>query len=378
MECEETILHLESESDDSPAIPEELQGAVLALVEAGKTTPQQIIQVQQSTIERIARLDRSQSTNLLFHISNLLFRQKPTPVSNLLLENGMKLSMGDPVIDVLLGGGLMMNGIIEISGVSGAGKTQFCLQAMIQTVLPVKYGGLGASALFLCTEDVPVTRWRQLIEAYSQRYPDTSDLLNSNLFHEKVYSIDKLTDIIQSRALPLIRTKNVKLLVIDSIAALFRCELGTLDQSQERANVLHSIASMLKLLSDENKLPILVVNQVTDYFGDGAGALLNMGAKGTQNRGGVVPSLGLNWANNINMRIMLSKTELDYYEPAGQEQNNAETPAKKRKLQPTAQPTQQLTRIGVREMSIVFAPHLPQSSCYYIIDQSGIHSLQYS
>jgi hypothetical protein len=31
---------------------------------------------------------------------------------------------------------------------------------------------------------------------------------------------------------------------------------------------------------------------------------------------------------------------------------------------------------GVRSMKVVFAPHLPNASCYYLIDQCGIQGLE--
>jgi hypothetical protein len=68
--------------------------AVLALVQDGKTTPQQIILVPQSAIERIAKINCNQSSNLLFHISKIVFKQKPITASQLLLSNKKKLSLG--------------------------------------------------------------------------------------------------------------------------------------------------------------------------------------------------------------------------------------------------------------------------------------------
>jgi hypothetical protein len=169
-------------------------------------------------------------------------------------------------------------------------------------------------------------------------------------------------EIIQSKVLPLIRTKNIKLVVIDSIAALFRCEMGSLDQSQERAWILHQQAAILKQLSDENKIPILIINQVlfvvvvflllffvvvvvvvvfilllvllllllrcccilclrlrfsflsyskvSDYFAhDGSDPSHSLPGKSS-----VVPSLGLQWANSINARLMLAKTNYTHTE----------------------------------------------------------------
>lgn len=373
---------LEEIEEQEYTLPEDLKAAISALVQAGKTTPQQIIQLGQSYIERTAKINSKQSSRLLFHVSKIVFSQKPVPASKLLLETRKKLSLGCPVIDRLLNGGLLMQSITEVSGESATGKTQFALQSLLQAILPEENGGLGGSGLYLSTEDTPVTRWNQLVEFYAKKYPNTTqDYFHSNMFYCKVYSIQKLTEIIQSKVLPLIRTKNIKLLVIDSIAALFRCEMGSLDQSQEKSYILHQQAAILKQLSDESKIPILIINQVTDYFVNDSNAHQQIYSGKT----GVVPSLGLHWANSINVRIMLSKTHYTHTEEAPEEQiivhENANENAaaneenesgrkqrKKRKLAPLT--------FGVRQMGVVFAPHLPSASCYYLIDQGGIQGLE--
>jgi len=44
--------------------------------------------------------------------------------------------MGCDYLDRCLGGGLTNNGVIEIAGEAGSGKTQFCLQLCFQVSLP--------------------------------------------------------------------------------------------------------------------------------------------------------------------------------------------------------------------------------------------------
>lgn len=60
------------------------------------------------------------------------------------LESGLRLSVGCPLLDELLRGGLPACGVIELSGESGAGKTQLALQLCLSVQLPVEHGGLGA------------------------------------------------------------------------------------------------------------------------------------------------------------------------------------------------------------------------------------------
>lgn len=60
------------------------------------------------------------------------------------LESGLRLSVGCPVLDELLRGGLPVGGVTELSGESGAGKTQLALQLCLSVLYPPQYGGLNS------------------------------------------------------------------------------------------------------------------------------------------------------------------------------------------------------------------------------------------
>lgn len=53
-----------------------------------------------------------------------------------------RLSLGCPVLNGLLHGGLLVPGVNEIAGVSASGKTQLCLQLCLTVQLPRELGGL--------------------------------------------------------------------------------------------------------------------------------------------------------------------------------------------------------------------------------------------
>jgi RecA/RadA recombinase len=65
--------------------------------------------------------------------SNCISRDKE--VTNQVITTGCKK------IDKALGGGLFKCGITEISGESGCGKTQFCLQIALTVQLPLPLKG---------------------------------------------------------------------------------------------------------------------------------------------------------------------------------------------------------------------------------------------
>lgn len=71
------------------------------------------------------------------------------------LESGLRLSVGCPLLDELLRGGLPVGVVTELSGESGAGKTQLALQLCLSVQFPAQHGGLGAGKFPLCPLGVP-------------------------------------------------------------------------------------------------------------------------------------------------------------------------------------------------------------------------------
>lgn len=60
-----------------------------------------------------------------------------------LFSDSKCISIGCPIVDEILGGGLKMaSGINELSGESGCGKTQFCLRLALTAQNPVSVGGI--------------------------------------------------------------------------------------------------------------------------------------------------------------------------------------------------------------------------------------------
>ena len=57
-------------------------------------------------------------------------------------SNLRKIGTGCESIDEILHGGVPVNGIVELFGKSGVGKTQFCIQLSLMVQLPERFGGL--------------------------------------------------------------------------------------------------------------------------------------------------------------------------------------------------------------------------------------------
>ncbi|OXB56309.1 hypothetical protein ASZ78_007475 [Callipepla squamata] len=228
-----------------------------------------------------------------------------------------KLSLGCSVLDDLLKGGIPLVGITELAGESSAGKTQIGLQLCLCVQYPYRYGGLESG------------KYR----------PDT--------FHN---CITKRISVLLARGA-------VRLVVIDSIAALFRCEFGASD-SVLKARYLQTFGAQLHGLSSRFRAPIMCINQVTDAMSNAEAA--QCGCRNlycflySSAAGRVCPALGITWANQLLMRLMVSRVP----QPAPSPGAVSHHPA------------------SVRTLRVVFAPHLPPSFCCYTVKLEGVKGMK--
>nr|XP_033808133.1 DNA repair protein XRCC3 isoform X1 [Geotrypetes seraphini]XP_033808134.1 DNA repair protein XRCC3 isoform X1 [Geotrypetes seraphini] len=268
-----------------------------------------------------------------------------------------KLSLGCPILDSFLRGGIPLVGITELAGESSAGKTQICLQLCLSVQYPGTHGGLEAGAVYICTEDVfPNKRLQQLIgQQHKLRADVPLDVIKKikfgdNIFIEHAADIDTLNDCITKRVPILLLRGSVRLIIIDSIAALFRGEFAAKD-SAVRAKYMQTFGAKLQNLSSRFQTPVLCINQVTDAVGDIDAKQSNFGLLDKK----VAPALGITWSNQLLMRLMVTRT---HYAEAEPEQH-------------PAVPSPQYRNV-LRIMEVIFAPHLPQYLCYYVINLEGV------
>lgn len=286
----------------------------------------------------------------LFTAAATACRRHP-PVPALLLrggQSGLRLSVGCPILDDLLRGGLTAGAVTELSGESGAGKTQLALQLCLSVQYPIQHGGLHSGAVYICTEDVfPSRRLQQLISEQSCLRSDVPPGVISRLqfsdqvFIEHAADLDSL-QVCLSRRVPLLLTRGlVRLLVIDSVAALFRSEFQASDWL-ERTRQLLTVSSTLQHLSHEFNTPVLCVNQVTDVFDTSDHSLRPLSSN-------VSPALGLAWANQVMVRLMMLR------------------------LQGTVARGNQSS--ALRRLEVVFAPHLARDGRDAAVWREGIRGV---
>ncbi|CAI9730113.1 repair XRCC3-like isoform X1 [Octopus vulgaris] len=209
-----------------------------------------------------------------------------------------KLSTSCEILDKALRGGFISRGITEIVGESACGKTQLCLQLSLMCQLPEEAGGLAGDTMYICTEDAfPTKRFTQLIEAWHKKgiWKKLSDGClqpGDHVYIEHITDVESLIVCLERKLPVLIKRRKIKLIVLDSVAALFRSEYA-IEDTLLRSKHLSSIAKELHHVNMHYNIPVMCVNQVT------------ASEKSNSN----IPCLGLSWANHLTTRIQLTKVE---------------------------------------------------------------------
>ncbi|XP_046577608.1 DNA repair protein XRCC3-like isoform X2 [Haliotis rubra] len=339
-----------SDLDIHPRIIGSLQKARFQSFEA-------ILSLSSADIERATGLSAGDVNNLKQAVAEAV--PKPPVVTALELLKGSgsvvpirKLSTGCPIIDRHLKGGILSTGITEISGESASGKTQLCLQLCLTAQLPLEHGGLEGGAVYVCTEDAfPNKRLHQVIQHFTRKWSPPrlqQDLANlgDNIFVEHVAEHEGLMFCVHKKIPILLAKGMVKLVIIDSVAALFRCEYGQ-GETVKRAKHMASFAAHLHKLGHQHNVPIVCVNQVS----------ANLSSNSSQSS--VLPALGLSWSNQITCRLMLRRTRQKVALPVqtvGGGRENIEC--------------------AVRMLEVMFAPHLPPGACAFVVDHQGVSGLE--
>ncbi|KAK9210420.1 hypothetical protein WN944_002790 [Citrus x changshan-huyou] len=292
-----------------------------------------------------------------------------------LLDNPLtteKCTVGCPIIDRCLGGGIPCNSITELVAESGSGKTQFCLQLTLSAQLPSSHGGLSASSLYLHTEfPFPMRRLHQLSHTFR---PSNNHNPCDYIFVQSVHSVDQLLDIMPKIESFIKNSSNsrfpIRLIVIDSIAALFRSDFdNTMDDLKKRSFLFFKISGMLKAMAVGFGLAVLVTNQVVDLMEPNEGVNgLRVGNLGCLYSSGrpICPALGIAWANCVNSRLFLSRNE-DFVIQKNQMVNGGVGGSGSEDF---------VCRRTRRSLHVVFAPHLADTSCEFEITREGIFGVE--
>jgi len=174
-------------------------------------------------------------------------------------KNIARITTGSQELDNLFGGGIETGCVIEFFGEFRTGKTQLAHQLCVNVQLPREDGGLNGNALYIDTEGT--FRPERIIQMAEGLDLDHKKILK-NIVFGRAYNSDHQVLLIKE-ATNLIRDKNIKLIIVDSLIGHFRSEYvgrGTLANRQQTINShLHDLLRLTDIFPD---LCIIVTNQV--------------------------------------------------------------------------------------------------------------------
>lgn len=208
-------------------------------------------------------------------------------------ENPISFSVGDEFIDKSLNGGIPLGYLIEVSGRSASGKTNFLLTLCITIQLPLEFGGLGPSifsnneiitaqnhnvkTLYIPTESALATqRLEQIITHFSELLEANGIPKDNSQFFPKLDNVITTSNIMSNLEeqdhilkyqLPVIlsRDPGIKMIIIDSLTHHLRVQLP----GYKHAEYIKAMCTYLKMLSKKYDVTIILANQVTDKPVDG-------------------------------------------------------------------------------------------------------------
>jgi DNA repair protein RadA len=170
-----------------------------------------------------------------------------------------KISTGSQELDDLLGGGVETGCITEFFGEFRTGKTQIGHQLCVNVQLPKEQGGLEGNALYIDTEGT--FRPERIIQMAEGLDLDHKKILK-NIIFGRAYNSDHQILLIKEAA-NLIKERNIKLIIVDSLIGHFRSEYigrGTLANRQQTIN--SHLHDLLRLADINPELAVIVTNQV--------------------------------------------------------------------------------------------------------------------
>ncbi len=173
----------------------------------------------------------------------------------------LKISAGSYDLNKFLFGGYETDIITTIYGPGGSGKTNLCI------LVAVSQAKKGNKVVYVDTEGgFSIDRVKQILGDKENLDGTLKNImiLKPTSFEEQEESFDQL--------LKFVKNDNISLIIIDSIAMLYRLELGDAIKTEDTNNIRavnRQLANQLRVLTEisrKQNIPVVVTNQVYSQF----------------------------------------------------------------------------------------------------------------
>ncbi|KAF3037926.1 Meiotic recombination protein dmc1 [Didymella heteroderae] len=191
----------------------------------------------------------------------------------------LKISTGSKQLDTVLGGGFQTMSISEVFGEFRCGKTQLSHTMSVIAQLPRDMGGAEGKVAYIDTEG---TFRPERIAQIAERFGVDPETAQDNITYARAVNSEHQMELLNKVAEFFVGNE-YRLLIIDSIMALFRVDYTGRGELNERQQKLNQFLSKLTHVAEEFNVAVLMTNQVQSD--PGANALFQ-GADGRKPVGG--------------------------------------------------------------------------------------------
>ena len=176
-------------------------------------------------------------------------------------RNVFRVGTGSMELNKLLGGGLESMAITEVFGEFRTGKTQLSHTLCVTSQLPGENGFSGGKVIYLDTEN---TFRPDRLRSIADRYNLDQDAVLDNVLYSRAYTSEQQMELLDFVCAKFHEEPGVfKLLIVDSIMALFRVDFSGRGELAERQQSLAQMMSKLQKISEEYNVAVMVTNQMT-------------------------------------------------------------------------------------------------------------------
>ncbi|KAI0749159.1 putative DMC1 protein [Irpex lacteus] len=155
------------------------------------------------------------------------------------------ISTGSKNVDTILGGGIMSQSITEVYGEFRTGKTQMAHTMSVMSQLPPDMGGAAGKVAYIDTEG---TFRPDRIRSIAERFGVDGDMALENILYARAWNSEHQMELINECSMRFAEDKDFRLLIVDSIMALFRTDFSGRGELSERQQ---KMLSKLSKLSEE-------------------------------------------------------------------------------------------------------------------------------
>ena len=173
-------------------------------------------------------------------------------------ENTEYFTTGSSELNKILGGGFQTGKLTEVYGPFKSGKTNLAHTISVTIQLPKEREGIEGSVAYIDTEN---TFSKEKIKRIAKRFGLNKDEVLSKIYHARIYSSDHQSQMIM-KAETLCKTRNVRLIVLDSLMALLRNEYIGIGSLAKRQGVLNNMIHGLSRVAETYNCAVLLTNQV--------------------------------------------------------------------------------------------------------------------